>query len=121
MDDRLRVRVQGFVEQLLKEEKSSLRTAQTLLEIESLAVEVGDEIARQLAGGDLADRAEETAEQGTFACPDCGRVCAAFEDWEPLILQGQRGEVEYSEPRCHCRSCRRDFFPPGEGTGASGP
>ena len=50
MDDRLRERVQGFVEQLLKEEKSSLRKAQTFLEIENLAVEVGDEIARRLIG-----------------------------------------------------------------------
>jgi len=32
-------------------------------------------------------------------------------DREPLILRGQRGEIEYSEPRCHCRPCRRDFFP----------
>jgi len=42
MGDRLRERVQGFVEQLLKEEKSSLRKAQTFLEIETLTVETGE-------------------------------------------------------------------------------
>lgn len=118
MDDRLRDRVRGFVERLLAEEKSSLRKAQTLLEIEDLAVEVGDEIARQLASGDLAGRAQEAVAEQT--CPDCGRVCAVEADHEPLILQGRRGEIEYSEPRCHCRSCRRDFFPDSESTSASG-
>jgi len=38
MDDRLRERVHGFVEQLLKEEKSSLTKAQTFLEIENLVL-----------------------------------------------------------------------------------
>lgn len=52
MDDRLRERVSGFVEQLLKEEKSSLRKARTLLEIENLTAEVGDEIARHPAAED---------------------------------------------------------------------
>jgi len=116
MDDRLRGRVQEFVEQLLKEERSSLRKARTLLEIEDLACEVGDALARELASGDLAERSEESAEQAEHACPDCGRICSVEADPEPLILQGRRGEIEYSEPRCHCRSCRRDFFPGGEGT-----
>ena len=111
MDDRLQERVQGFVKQLLREEKPALRKARTLLEIEDLAVEVGDEIARQLASGDLAERAEETAEQETSVCPECGRVCEIEKDREPLILQGRRGEIEYCEPRCHCRSCRDVLLP----------
>ncbi len=120
MDDRLRERVQGFVEQLLREEKASLRKAQTLVEIENLAVEVGDEIARQLTVGDLSERAQAVAEQEQFHCPMCGRACAVEGDREPLILQGRRGEIEYSEPRCHCRSCRRDFFPSRGSNSASG-
>jgi len=116
MDDRLRERVQGFVEQLLKEEKSSLKKARTLLEIENQAIEIGDELVRQLANSDLAQRAEKMAQQTEHACPDCGRICALEADTEPLILQGKRSEIEYSEPRCHCPSCRRDFFPSGERT-----
>lgn len=116
MNGRLQKRVQEFVDQLLKEEKSSLRKARTLLEIEDLACEVGDALARQLASGDLAERSDESAENAEHACPDCGRVCAVEADPEPLILQGRRGEIEYREMRCHCRSCRRDFFPGGEGT-----
>jgi|GEM_PF-6447391 len=56
MDDRLRVQVQDVVEQLLREEKSPLRKTQTFLDIEHLAVEVGDEIARKLASGNLLER-----------------------------------------------------------------
>jgi Zn finger protein HypA/HybF involved in hydrogenase expression len=119
MDDRLRRRVQTFVEQLLTEEKSAIRAAETLLDIEQLSMEVGDEIARQLASGDLAQRSREAAEQRRFSCPECGRECDVEPDLEPLILRGPRGEIEYSEPRCHCRSCRRDFFPGGEAIAAS--
>ncbi len=53
----------------------------------------------------------EAAEHEQFFCPMCGRSCAVEQGPEPLILQGKRSEIEYSEPRCHCRSCRRDFFP----------
>lgn len=119
MDDRIRERLRGFVEQLLAEEKASLHRAQTLLEIENLAVEVGDELTRLLASGDLAERSGQAENEPEHACPGCGRMCPV-EDREPLILQGRRGEIEYAEPRCHCRSCRRDFFPGGQAVAASG-
>ncbi|REJ88901.1 MAG: hypothetical protein DWQ34_21030 [Planctomycetota bacterium] len=120
MDDQLRGKIHGFVEQLLKEEHATFRKSQTLLEIENQAIEIGDEIARQLAAGDLANRSSQTSEQQLFCCPTCGRSCRVEQDLEPLILQGRRGEIEYAEPRCHCRSCRRDFFPDGERTSKAG-
>ena len=120
MDDRLKQRVRGFVEQLLQEEKTSLRSARTLLEIEELTGEVGDEIARLLASGELAQRAAEVASADPHPCPECGGACGVEPDREPLILRGRRGEIEYSEPRCHCRSCRRDFFPSGGADSATG-
>jgi hypothetical protein len=43
-------------------------------------------------------------------CPDCGLLCTVgFED-RPLTVKG--GRFLYHEPVCHCRDCRRDFFPP---------
>ena len=119
MDDRMKERVQEFVEQLLREEKSSIRKAQTLLEIENQAMEIGDELVRQLANRDLSERAEETSGQEQFFCPTCGCSCSVEQDPEPLILQGQRSEIEYCEPRCYCRSCRRSFFPNGCSTSTS--
>ena len=120
MDDRIRERIEGFVRQLVQEEKATLRQARTLLDIEEQAIEIGDEIARRLANADLSERADEAFQQERFACPDCGRESPVEDDPEPLILQGRRGEIEYAEPRCHCRSCRRDFFPGGARTRASG-
>lgn len=66
MNDRLREQVQGFVQQLLKEEKPSLRKAQTFLEIENLVVEVRDEIARapRQVGTGLHSQVRELAEYG---------------------------------------------------------
>lgn len=120
MDDRLRKRIQEMARQLVAEEKSTFRGARTLLDLENLTVEMGDELVRQLASTDLDERSEEVARKSTHACPDCGRQCAVEQDHEPLILQGRRGEIEYAEPRCHCRSCRRDFFPDGSNDSASG-
>jgi len=120
MDDRLRRRIQGLARQLAAEERETLRGARTLLDLEDLTVEIGDELVRQLANTELAERADQAAEQCEYPCPDCGKRCVVQPDPDPLILQGRRGEIEYSEPRCHCRSCRRDFFPDGEGTSASG-
>ena len=120
MDDRLRGRIREIAEQLLAEEKATFRERRTLLDLEELTVEIGDELVRQLANTDLAERAERTAAQETFACPDCERICVVEADREPLILEGRRGKIEYSEPRCHCRSCRRDFFPSRQRTPAPG-
>ena len=120
MDDRLRRRIREVAQQLLAEEKATFRGASTLLDLENLTVEVGDELVRQLASIDLTERSEELAAAANHLCPECGRTCAVESDREPLILQGRRGEIEYAEPRCHCRSCRRDFFPDGPETSASG-
>ena len=120
MDDRIQQRVQLFVQQLLQEEKSSLRKARTLLEIEELTGEIGDEVTRQLASADLQERADEAAACPVALCPDCGRECEFEGDSEPLILQGECGDIEYSEPRSYCRNCRRHFFPSGSGNSATG-
>jgi hypothetical protein len=120
MDDRLKARIRELAQQLLAEEKATFRKARTLFDLENLVVAVGDELACQLANSDLGERADQVAERPEHACPECGRGCTVARDREPLILQGQRGEIEYSEPRCHCPACRRDFFPSGVGTSAAG-
>lgn len=111
MDGRMRARVREFAEQLLAEEKKEFRSATTLREIEELTGQIGDELTRQLANSDLSARADEVRENALACCPDCGREAPFHPDPEPIILQGQRGEIEYLEPRCYCPSCRRDFFP----------
>ena len=73
MDDRLRREVLGFIEGLAIREKDRLAALGTFAEIEDLTVEIGDEVARQLARFELTRRAEAMTESGVHACPDCGK------------------------------------------------
>ena len=119
MDDRLRQEVLGFIEGLAVREKDRLAALGTFAEIEDLTAEIGDEVARQLARFELTRRAEQMTETGSHACPDCGKEVKVDADPEPLILQGVRGEIEYSEPICRCTRCRVSFFPSGGRTEAA--
>jgi len=42
-------------------------------------------------------------------CPSCGADCSV--DWRDRPVQTRYGQVQLPEPVCHCRRCRRDFFP----------
>lgn len=120
MDDHVRRRVLEFSRALAVEEKERLEAAGTLVDLETLTVEIGDEVARQLAQLVLSHRSEAAAAQEVHRCPDCKQDCPVEGDWEPVVLQGLRGEIAYQEPRCYCRRCRRSFFPGGGSTSASG-
>jgi len=120
MDDLLRREVAGFIEGLAVREKERLAALGTFVEIEDLTVEIGDEVARQLARFELSRRAEETAAAAVHACPECGTEAAVEDEREPLILKGRRGEIEYSEPFCRCTRCRVSFFPSGGRAAATG-
>jgi uncharacterized protein with PIN domain len=120
MEDQLRREVLEFVEGLAVREKERLAALGTFVEIEELTAEIGDEVARQLARFELSRRAEEMAAAEGHTCPDCGKEAPVEKEREPLILQGRRGEIEYSEPFCHCTRCRVSFFPSGGRTAAAG-
>jgi hypothetical protein len=113
MDDRLRREVLEFVHGLAVRENERLAALGTFVEIEDLTAEIGDEVARQLARVELTRRAQAMTEAGRHACPECGKEALVEAEAEPLILQGLRGEVEYSEPICQCTRCRVSFFPSG--------
>lgn len=119
MDDRLRRRVLEVARGLAVEEKDRLAAQGTFADIEDLTAEIGDELARQLARFELTRRAEEMTAAERHACPDCGKEAPVQPDLEPLILQGLRGEIEYSEPLCYCTRCRVSFFPSGRRVEAS--
>ncbi len=42
-------------------------------------------------------------------CPTCERACPVGTVPREIVVQG--ATVAYDEPRCHCPTCRRDFFP----------
>ena len=120
MDDRMKQDILVFARRLAVQEKSRLAKLGTFVEIEDLTAEIGDELAKQLAQNLLSDRADEAAAVPSHPCPDCGKEAPPEEEREPLILQGKRGEIEYSEPVCYCTRCRVRFFPSGRRIEASG-
>ncbi len=46
---------------------------------------------------------------GTARCPGCGERCAV--DGAKRKVTSGDGPVELTEPKAHCTSCRRSFFP----------
>ena len=69
-----------MVAALAKSQQEKLAAAGTFVDIEELAAEVGDEVARQLANLELARRSEALCEQPTHTCPDCGKQCPVARD-----------------------------------------
>jgi len=117
MDSLLKAKVQSMSRALAREEQAKLRGAMTMLELEELACEIGDEFTIELMSLAMAERSNEAAEAATCACPDCGQFCGQGKP-KPRTLAGVRGEVRYHEPSFFCPACRRSFFPGG---GPSGP
>lgn len=113
MDDQLQRRVLDLARGLATEEFERLAALGTFADIEVLTAEIGDELTRQLLKIELTRRSEEMSSVGTHRCPECDCAVPVDAEREPLILNGLRGEVEYSEPVCHCRRCRVSFFPSG--------
>ena len=108
MDSELKSRLSGIVRQLAEQEQQRLRAAGTIVELEELACEIGDEVTRQLLGEELAKRSQQV--DGSQTCPDCGQSSSSSESHHRK-LESSRGEIEYFEPAYHCPTCRRAFFP----------
>ncbi len=119
MECRMRARVRAMVEQLAREHQQELAAAGTLVDLEELTAEIGDEFGRQLCENELSSRSERAAKLEQCECPKCGLLCPRGEA-EPVVLQGLRGEVAFSQPTYYCSRCRRSFFPSGESFGVAG-
>lgn len=101
-----------LVEQLAREHQQELAAAGTLLDLEELTCEIGDELTRLLTEKELVRRGEQHPRQAAD-CPDCGRPAPPDHEPEPVALIGLRGELEYRQPKHFCDRCRRSFFPAG--------
>lgn len=119
MDCRLKGRIKDLVEGLAREHQRELEAAGTLVELEELTRQIGDEVARQLCENALGARASQASELEQAECPDCGEPCPRGQP-EPVVLEGLRGEMAYHQPSYFCRRCRRSFFPDGRFAGAGG-
>ena len=72
-----------------------------------LGKQLGRRIQEALAEHQAARLNEQAGDQ--YDCPQCGRACRA--DPGARTLRTLDGEVEFSEPKCFCKSCRKAFFP----------
>jgi hypothetical protein len=115
MECRLKTSLGSLAKELAQAHAEELAAAGTLVDLEELACEVGDELTRLLTEGELARRGTEEIQEEA-ECPDCGRL-SAVEDDEPVVLQGLRGELAYTQPKHFCNRCRRSFFPDGGSLG----
>ena len=113
MECRMRSRVKAMVEELAREHQRELAAAGTLVDLEELTCQIGDEFARQLCESELVHRRRRRPTQEQWECPECGSPCSRGEP-EPVVLQGLRGEVGFNQPSYFCRRCRRSFslWPP---------
>ena len=116
MDDALKTKISTLVSEFAKQEQERLAQAGTFIELEELAVSIGDMVSRELTNTLLSVRSEQVSHITHHPCPDCGKEFEILEQ-EPRILRGRRGEIEFLESCCHCTCCRRDFFPSLENTG----
>lgn len=119
MECRMRTRLREVVKQLAREHQSELAAAGTLMDLEELTAEIGDEVSRQLCENELANRGRKAARLDECECPECGSLCPRGEA-EPVVLQGLRGDLGFSQPSYFCRHCRRSFFPAGQSAGVAG-
>jgi hypothetical protein len=116
MDCRMKAKVTAFVEGLAREHQAELAAAGTLVELEELTCQLGDEVTRALTERELIRRGEEQRHRET-ACPTCGTNCLPDHEPEPTVLKGMRGELAYPQAKYFCNRCRRSFFPSGGAVG----
>jgi len=91
MECHIRSRISEMIEELAQEHQRELAAAGTLVDLEELTCQIGDEFARQLCERELANRGRQIAEAEQYECPECGLLCPRGQP-EPVVLQGIRGK-----------------------------
>lgn len=118
MDCRIEARMRAFVNELAREHQQELAAAGTLVDLEELTCQIGNEVTRLLTEQELSRRGQEGRDRSA-ECPDCRRSCPALPDPEPVVLAGLRGQLAYQQPKHFCNRCRRSFFPSGRPLGSA--
>jgi hypothetical protein len=68
---------------------------------------LGRQLAQRVQQALAQRQGERMAEE--FDCPQCGRSCRAQTGGRRMKTLD--GDVEFAEPKCFCKSCRKAFFP----------
>jgi hypothetical protein len=75
--------------------------------IEAVAFQAAQAVIKGTIQQSLSQQMRKLGE--TQSCPQCRRVCPVETEPRELVVRG--ATVQYDEPKCHCPTCRRDFFP----------
>lgn len=75
--------------------------------IEAVAFQAAQAVIKGTIQQSLSQQMRKLGE--TQPCPQCRRVCPVETEPRELVVRG--ATVQYDEPKCHCPTCRRDFFP----------
>ena len=81
---------------------------------EDLAVQVGDQLTRDILQAALQGQATRPRPDDLNTCPSCSGFLPVPPDGQPVeprLVRSRRGEVAWDEPVCYCTRCRRAFFP----------
>jgi hypothetical protein len=81
--------------------------AMPFAQLELFGPGLGRQLARRIQEA-LAERQGERMAE-VFDCPQCGRACRAGAGGRRLKTLD--GDVEFAEPKCFCKTCRKAFFP----------
>ena len=74
--------------------------------IEAVAFQAAQAVIKGTIQQSLSQQMRKLGE--TQSCPQCRRVCPVETEPRELVVRG--ATVQYDEPKCHCPTCRRDFF-----------
>ena len=119
--ERLRLRLADVAEQLQEEfgDVSAGENGCLLEAVEDWAIEVGDQLARQVMSQQAARVAREQPAAEECPCPKCQQP-ARWRGQRKRRIETRRGTIHVPEPEYFCTRCRRSFFPgdPSVGDGA---
>ena len=104
--DELRARLGQMARELGREVyPDGLPRGTRFSELEAIAGDLGDEIARQLIETHLGGQAEQWPDNHLGECPSCGGPARKAPD-QPRVLTTTRGDVTWRERVANCPRCR---------------
>lgn len=109
--DQLRPRLEQMARELGREiYPDGLPRGTKFSELEDIAGNLGDEIARQLIQSQVLEQAEDWPDDELGQCPACGGPARKAPD-QPRVLTTTRGDLTWTERIANCPQCRRAFSP----------
>jgi hypothetical protein len=108
LKDRARIKeLAAELSQIVGGARRSDGSHKTFDEIESEAIEMTD-----LLAAEVMEQAVDAEPPEACRCPSCEGVGKLVDrDRQPIVLETDRGEVDWMTTEYFCRRCRRSFFP----------